>query len=369
MIKIINYNEAEFEVKMQESSIICICAGKALYELCDEYHFESKILYVLDNNKAGSTLLIGNSSISVKSFEEIGPEIKNSMLLFTSMRYVNEIVEQLDKDSRFNNLVFCAPKLFSNNKEFSICGSANNNSSNNKFIIQKKIHYCWFGNTPIPEKFQRNIDTWKRYCPDYEIIRWDESNYNVTKNKYMKQAYDKKKWGFVPDYARLDIINTYGGIYLDTDVELLKSWDDLLQYKLFCGFESKQYVNFGLGFGAIPNNPVLVDMLKFYDNIEFVNKDASLNLVASPVYQTKILVQNGLLQNGHTQKTQSFIAFAPEYFSPINSYGIGYPTANSFSIHQYAATWFDESQYKEKEQFVKNYKMLINRINNERDDK
>ena len=94
-------------------------------------------------------------------------------------------------------------------------------------MIPKKIHYCWFGGNPMPEKDKKCIESWKRYCPDYEIIRWDESNYDVSKNRYMKEAYEEKKWGFVPDYARLDIIYNEGGIYLDTDVELVKNLDDL----------------------------------------------------------------------------------------------------------------------------------------------
>ena len=102
-------------------------------------------------------------------------------------------------------------------------------------MIPKKIHYCWFGGNPLPELAIRCIESWKKYCPDYEIIRWDESNYDVTKNKYMYQAYENKRWGFVPDYARLDIIYNYGGIYLDTDVELLNSLDDLLDQKCFLG--------------------------------------------------------------------------------------------------------------------------------------
>lgn len=369
MIRMVNYDDTEFEKIMQGTSLICLCAGKALYELCDVYHFESKILYVIDNNKAGITLTIGNSSIPVKSFDEVGPEIKDCLLLFTSMRYINELIEQLDKDTRFDNLVFCAPKLFRSNEDILMYGSDDFKiPKSNNMIIPRIIHYCWFGHGPIPEKFQKNIDTWKRYCPDYEIIRWDESNYNIEKNKYMKQAYEKRKWGFVPDYARLDIINTYGGIYLDTDVEILRPWDDLLQYSLFCGFESRQYVALGLGFGAVRNHAVLLEMMKFYNEVEFINVDGSLNLVASPVYQTKIMKKYGLIQNGHTQNTRDFVAFAPEYFAPINAYGVGYPTANSFSIHQYAATWLDETQLKEKELFINNYKMVLDRVNKERDE-
>ena len=99
--------------------------------------------------------------------------------------------------------------------------------------IPKKIHYCWVGGTAKPKSVQYCIDSWKKYCPDYEIIEWNEDNYDFSKNRYMKEAYDNKKWGFVPDYARLDIIYQHGGIYMDTDVEMVANLDDLLEYEGF----------------------------------------------------------------------------------------------------------------------------------------
>ena len=131
-------------------------------------------------------------------------------------------------------------------------------------MIPKVIHYCWFGGNPIPEKDRRYIEGWKEKCPDYEIIEWNERNYDVSKNKYMAQAYEEKKWGFVSDYARLDLVYQYGGIYFDTDVELLKPLDNLLELEMFCGFESTKYVNFGIGFGAEKENPVNYQNVRFF---------------------------------------------------------------------------------------------------------
>lgn len=126
--------------------------------------------------------------------------------------------------------------------------------------IPKIIHYCWVGGANKPKSVQYCIDTWKKYCPDYEIIEWNEDNYDFSKNQYMKEAYNSKKWGFVPDYARLDIIYQHGGIYMDTDVEMVASLDSLLEYEGFFGFENtgngQFYVNCGHGFGAVPNHPI-----------------------------------------------------------------------------------------------------------------
>ena len=134
-------------------------------------------------------------------------------------------------------------------------------------IIPKKIPYIWFGGNPLPKQYQDWIKTWKKFCPDYEIIEWNESNYDVTKNKYMSQAYQAKKWGFVPDYARLDVIYKYGGIYLDTDVELIANLDDLLHQEAFACFESNENVAFGLGVGAAKGNHLIKELRDWYDNI------------------------------------------------------------------------------------------------------
>ena len=231
-------------------------------------------------------------------------------------------------------------------------------------MIPKIIHYCWFGGKPIPDWAEKCIASWKKYCPDYKIIKWDESNYDVTKNTYMRQAYEQKKWGFVPDYARLDIINSYGGIYLDTDVELVRNIDNLLQYKLFCGFESRRYVAFGLGFGSKKNHHILQEMMEEYDKTDFLNNDGKLNLLPSPAYQTKILLKNGLVCNGRTQHHDDYSVFSQEYFAPINAIGFGNITKNTYSIHQYAATWHDEENKKEKARILESVNYIKERINN-----
>ena len=162
-------------------------------------------------------------------------------------------------------------------------------------MIPKIIHYCWVGNAPKPKSVLYCIESWKKFCPDYEIREWNESNYDFTKNKYMKQAYEAKKWGFVPDYARLDIIYEYGGIYLDTDVEIIRSFDELLDQEAFMGFEETgektYYVNCGQGFGAVPHHEIIKKARDLYEHISFYKEDGTLNMLASPHYTTKILEQ------------------------------------------------------------------------------
>ena len=123
-------------------------------------------------------------------------------------------------------------------------------SFNKKLQIPKTIHYCWFGGKEIPIPYGKWMESWRTYCPDYEIIEWNEKNYDVHKSRYISQAYKMKQWAFVSDYARIDIIHQYGGVYLDVDVELIKNIDEMLMNQAFCGFENSMYVNYGLGFGA-----------------------------------------------------------------------------------------------------------------------
>ena len=210
--------------------------------------------------------------------------------------------------------------------------------------IPRKIHYCWVGGNPLTPLAEKCIASWRKFCPDYEIIRWDESNYDFFKHPYMKQAYEAKKWGFVPDYARLDIIHQHGGIYLDTDVEAIKPLDSLLQHRFYAGFESSQSVALGLGFGAEPGHPLLEAMLRDYDNYSFFNADGTLNQLPSPQIQTNFLINCYKLpipNDGNIQYlTGDSVIFPPEYFCPKQ---VGSPqvtiTSNTYTIHHYCGSW------------------------------
>lgn len=206
--------------------------------------------------------------------------------------------------------------------------------------IPKKIHYCWFGKTPLPKQAVQCMESWKRYCPDFQIIRWDESNYSISKNEYMNQAYKVKKWGFVPDYARLDIIYQHGGIYLDTDVELIKCLDTLLQNKAFMGFESADRVNLGQGFGAEAGHPLIKEMLEMYDTLKFIDKEGEMNLTVSPYYQTAILENHNLKKDNSEQFIENVHIFPSDFFCPKSlETGKIQITDNTYSIHHFDASW------------------------------
>lgn len=211
--------------------------------------------------------------------------------------------------------------------------------------IPKKIHYCWFGEGEIPPKDKLCIESWKKYCPDYEIIQWNEKNYDLSKNKYMLEAYRNKKWGFLTDYARLDIIYSQGGIYLDTDVEIIKSFDELLENIAFMGFEEGNYVNTGIGFGAEKYNIVVNNISNLYEDLSFYKEDGSLNLLPCPYIITDYLESIGLVRNNTLQYLLGVAIFPSEYFSPKEfSTDRIKITNNTFSIHHYNASWLTKEE-------------------------
>ena len=213
-------------------------------------------------------------------------------------------------------------------------------------MIPKKIHYFWIGGNPKPESVLYCIDSWKKYCPDYEIIEWNESNYDFTKNEYMRQAYEAKKWGFVPDYARLDVIYQYGGIYLDTDVEIIRPLGSLLCNKAFMGIEKttekKHYVACGLGFGAEPGNSLIRRMMAEYDSISFYREDGTLNLLPSPQYNTKTMERYGFSFEDQDQMIEDVMVYASDVLCPkMYCSSEMHLTERTVSIHHYDGSWMD----------------------------
>ena len=355
MVWVKNTTKKAFAEYIEKKKVVLICAGKKIEDFLNEYSgVQFDVVCVIDNYKAGTIISIKNSTLKVQAFSQVAEEITNAVLIITSKRYCDAIVKQMDELHLFNNCAVYIPELFEDDfSPFQFVKTME--------IVPRKIHYCWFGRGEIPEKFKDNIESWKRFCPDYEITRWDEDNYDVNKCLYMKQAYEAKSFGFVPDYARLDIIYTHGGIYLDVDVEMLRPWDTLLSYPLFCGYENREYVAFGLGFGACKRNAIIKEMMEDYERMEFEkNNGRDKKPVPSPAHQTRILRSHGLLCDGQSKDYGDYLVLAPKYFAPVNiQKGITRPYEDSFSIHQYAGTWLDDDENIKKDSAIRKYSFLM----------
>lgn len=229
-------------------------------------------------------------------------------------------------------------------------------------MIPKKIHYCWFGKNQLPKLAQECIESWKKYCPDYEIIQWNENNYDVNKFIYMKEAYEAKKWAFVSDCARLDIIYNYGGIYIDIDVELLTNLDNLLNNSCFLATEENGIINTGIGFGAEKCNNIIKLLLNEYQNLHFKISDKLFDTIPCPKRNTHALLPKGLKTVNAIQKIENAIIFPPEYFCPYN-YNTKqmHITKNTIAIHHFNGSWIsneDKKAKKELDEYKKNHNAI-----------
>lgn len=205
-------------------------------------------------------------------------------------------------------------------------------------MIPKVIHYCWFGGKPLPADVKACIESWKKVCPDYRICRWDETNFDVNAHPFMKAAYEAKAWAFVSDYARLQVVYTHGGVYLDTDVELLKPLDDFLSHSCYLAVQQADaQVATGLGFGAEAGNPVIASMLRSYDDIPF--DPGNRMQMACPLLNTRMLEALGYAPSEEVQTVAGAVVYPPRYFDPVAPGCRDITCEDTVSVHHYSATW------------------------------
>lgn len=207
-------------------------------------------------------------------------------------------------------------------------------------MIPKTIHYCWFGNNPLPASAKKCIASWKKHFPGYEIKQWDESNFDVECIPYVRRAYNLKKYAFVSDYARFVILYQHGGIYFDTDVEVVRDMDDILSRGGFMGMENLM-VNPGLGMAVEANNPIIKDIIDYYSTLHFADEDGNMLHEGTVVkHTTKILERHGYQQNGKQQNIGGLWIYPNDWFNPLeDATGRLNMTENTRSIHWFAKTW------------------------------
>jgi len=207
--------------------------------------------------------------------------------------------------------------------------------------IPRIVHYCWFGGKEMPSLVKKCINSWKKYLQGYEFRLWDERNFDVTINRYVEQAYKAKKYAFVADYVRLYALYHYGGIYLDTDVELLKPLDRFLSHRAFTGCESEEYCVTGV-MGAEKHHPWIETLLEYYENREFIKSDGSYDLTPNTQIITKLTIEkyNWIPSNVYQELKDGLVIYPTDFFCPkdLRSRKLRI-TENTVAIHHFAASW------------------------------
>jgi mannosyltransferase OCH1-like enzyme len=211
--------------------------------------------------------------------------------------------------------------------------------------IPKIIHYCWFGGKPLSALGKKCLASWEKYLPEYQIIRWDEGNFDVNSVPYTKESYQLKKYAFVSDYVRYKVLYDFGGIYMDTDVEVLKNLDEFLENEAFSCFEDFNFVNPGSILGSVKENLILKDIMNLYENSDFINLNTSLNLKTAPQILTELLINRGLEKKDVYQRVSGVAIYPKEYFCPKSWVTKEMTiTPNTHTIHHFEGSWISNFQ-------------------------
>lgn len=207
-------------------------------------------------------------------------------------------------------------------------------------MIPKTIHYCWFGRSPMPELALKCIESWHKYMPDWEYKLWNEDNFDVNSTLYTKEAYEAKKYAFVSDYVRLKALREDGGVYLDTDVEIIKSVEPLLDNRAFAGFEGcKRVLVATCILGSEPDSQWVNEQLSYYDNRHFIDAKGEMDLTTNVLFMTTKMSENGFVQNGKEQYYKDLHVYPVDFFSPRHTTGEYLKTENTYCDHLGMGSW------------------------------
>lgn len=322
MVEIYNDVSSIEELVHKHDSIYLYGAGLSckllLYSFWDDV-LKGHVNCIIDANKelSGTSVNIGTDTIKIKDVEAFFDELDESgqIVLLLTPAFSSLIVEQLDRVEKFDGAIIYLLPMICHNQ----CSEHFNIKSEECALIPKKIHYFWIGGNLLPDEYRRNIEGWRKLNPEYEIYCWNEENYDFNSMPYMKEAYlsGDVNLMYATDYARMDILYRYGGIYLDTDVELLKPLDELLYNKAFIGIEENAQLNSGSAIGAISGHPMIKKLMDCYVEEHFWDVEGKPKKVFNTYYETKCFIDNGYKMVNCYQRICDMICFPRELFMPI----------------------------------------------------
>lgn len=314
-----------------------------------------------DKRKQKQKIMIGSHEYAIKAPEILSRENEKMILLITNSKFF-EVIDFLDtiQELKYTE-AYIIPLMQIYEQKITERISMKRFTEEQR--IPKKIHCCWFGDRRLPEFLQKCMDTWSALCPDYEIICWNEENYDVSRIPYTKEAFEQKKYGFVTDVARLDILYRYGGIYMDTDVTLLKNLDKLLYQDAFMGVEKWGNINTGGSCGAVKNHPMIKEMLDYRSAFHFLRKDGSMNLETNGWYETIPFLKAGMKIDNTMQRIRNVTIYPSSVFHPYD-----YMSCESrieectYAIHHFYGGWMDRSDLENRKNTQEQYRRILERI-------
>jgi hypothetical protein len=367
MVLFKNVNYDYFIKHFSDKRIICYGAGGTLRDFLRANRSKvvliDRIDHILDGDPAkwGMTFHMGLRTVSVKSVDEFaqGREDMSGyiVILCVGDKFVLDIISGLDRMDIFDNVVcLYGITALSWGKETHVLPKAGKLPlplPKKEHSIPKVIHYCWFGGA-MGEAEKECIASWRRHCPDFQLKFWNEDSYDISKAPlYVRQAYELKKYAFVSDYVRLDVVWRYGGFYLDTDVLLLRSLVGFTKYRAVFGYLVWNEVTTGLGFGSVAGNDDLLGQMKLYEQALFVN-DGEMNLTPCPEYTTDYFRRKGLAIDNRMRLSDDTLFLSSDFLCSLmpvfegdgryylSLYAL---TENSYALHKCTSTWFESDSY------------------------
>lgn len=342
MKKIHNKNIQQLIQLIKQHKTMCFGAGlqgRRVADFFENWKVSEQLQGFIDNSpsKAGQIVKCDNAKYRIYSLEEVEKTWRNEqiLILVTCLNY-KEIYEQLDKIK--NNWIYISIDEVAE-EQFMLSDYQEVIKESDKILIPKKIHYAWLGKE-MPYNLRKNIEYWKQLCPEYEFYEWNEKNYDVSQNQYMKQAYEKKMWGFVTDYMRLDVIYKYGGIYLDTDIEMIRKPDELLYQSCFGCIDASLVMNLGSGFGAAPHAEIIRELRDYYDDVMFIRDDGSIDNTSCNTHSYNVLKKYGVQVNDMLQNVKGMNIYPMIFQGACHYTRKQRVTEKTYWVHYGNMSWF-----------------------------
>lgn len=350
MLRVCSFTD--FSTISKNRKVFLIGAGKQARSLLEKYDWDVFCCIDNDAGKQGTYMNAHGKGIPVYGWDYLVRNASPGSIILITPNDFSSLLEKIEGDDSLK-ACDCYIAVYMSAMQWDEDRIA---ASNVPFTIikgtvpkiPKIIHYFWFSGDPYPEKVQKCLDSWHKYCPGYEFRKWDLHNYK-TDNQFVKDALENKDWAHASDFGRCDVVYRYGGVYLDTDVELVKPLDDLLYDTGFFCFESSYGVDPGSGFGAEANNPIIKEICEAYNVITYKKADGiSWNPVDILKIYTDPFVKRGLTLNAQYQNIEGFAIYPPLVLSPY-SYRTGILASyeKTYGIHHWVSAWITEKQMKD----------------------